>query len=73
MALASYLKHHSPGKGYHDQIQSGALRNIRYQPKNLMPVFGYDNLMYTAIETELRLSMHWREVGIISGEPLWHC
>lgn len=44
--------------------------NPRYQPKDLVPIFGYDNLMLPAIEVELATMKTLGMLGIISPDDL---
>ena len=42
--------------------------NPRYQPKDLVPVFGYDNLARTLVEVELAALDTLAEVNVINRE-----
>lgn len=44
--------------------------NLRYQPKQLVPVFGYDNLYRTVAKVELTTLDVLGEIGIISSDEM---
>lgn len=44
--------------------------NPRYQPKDLQPVFGYDNLFQTVAEVEIATMKTLAEIGIISANDI---
>src|SRR5439155_4672286 len=44
--------------------------NPRYQPKDLIPYFGYDNLYHGLAEVEIAVVRTMGEIGIINAEAM---